>query len=211
MSRVRRTTTFIAALFIATTASGQVLPGVSYNPKRHPNPVVTYIKTSDFKKTTYDEARKLTEFDPLGLSAKEGERKSIEIALQKPTTQRINLPDDEFPQIKVEFYPVVRQNYVLKSGVALILDAFRFPKVPIPMNDMTGILNGAAFRPGDQYWQARFGPATVPERVTVRGVAALLFDDNNEFVLFWREGTHCYVIKTKAPRSDLFRIAADLL
>jgi len=211
MFAVIRTTSFIAALLLATTAVGQVLPGVSYNPKSHPNPIVTYIKTKDFKKTTYAEARKLTEFDPLGISEKEGERKSIETALTKPETKKINLPDDEFPQIRVEFYPIVRQNYVLKSGVALTLDAFRFPKVPIPLNDLTGVLNTAAFRPGDKYWQGRFGPATVPERTTVRGVAALLFDDNNEFVLFWREGTDCYVIKTKAPRADLFRIAADLL
>jgi len=211
MFAVIRTTSFIAALLLATTAAGQVLPGVSYNPKRHPNPIVTYIKTSDFKKATYIEATTLTEFDPLGISAKEGERKSIEIAVPKPASQKIDLPDEEFPQIRVEFYPILRQNYVLKSGATLVLDAFRFPKVPIPMNDMTGVLNTAAFRPGDKYWQARFGPATVPERTTVRGVAALLFDDNNEFVLFWREGTDCYIIKTKATRSDLFRIAADLL
>jgi hypothetical protein len=32
-----------------------------------------------------------------------------------------------------------------------------------------------------------------------------------ELVLFWREGTECYVIKTKTSRSELFRIATDLL
>jgi len=203
--------TFLAALSLAVTVFGQVPPGVSYNPGKHPNAIVTYIKTKDFKKTTYADAKKVTEFDPLGLSEKEGKLQSIEIALPNPATPKIALPNDEFPLIKVEYFPVIRQTYQLKSGGVLVLDAFKFPRVPIPMNDLTGILNNAAFRPGDKYWKARFGPATVPERVSVRGLAALLFDDNHEFVLFWREGTECYVIKTKAPRADLFRIAADLL
>jgi len=206
---IRRT--FIAGLLLAVTTAGQVPPGVPYNPGKHPNAIETFIKNSEFRQTTYDEAKKVTGFDPLGLSEKEGIRQSIQIALPKPEKQKITLPDDEFPVIKVEFSAVVRQKYTLKSGQELLLDAFQFPKVPIPLNDMTGILNAAAFLPGDKYWKARFGPATVPERVTVRGLAGLLFDDNMEFVLFWREGTECYVIKTKASRSDLFRIAADLL
>lgn len=211
MVRVIRTMTFLAALFFAVTAFGQVPPGVPYIPGKHPNPIVTYIKTRDFRKTTYADAKKVSGFDPLGLSEKEGERQSIEIAEPKPASQKIALPNDEFPLIKVEYYPVVRQTYLLKAGEVLVLDAFKFPKVPIPMNDLTGILNNAAFRPGDKFWKPRFGPSTVPERVTVRGVAALLFDDNHEFILFWREGTECYVVKTKASRTDLIRIAADLL
>ncbi|HET9132019.1 MAG TPA: hypothetical protein VFO86_13775 [Terriglobia bacterium] len=208
---VIRTTTFIATLLFAASAFAQVPPGVSYDPGKHPNPIVTYIKTKDFRPTTYADAMKLAGFDPLGLSEKEGERKTIEIAEPKPASQKIELPNDEFPLIKVEYFPVFRQTYVLKSGVALVLDAFKFPKVPIPMNDLTGVLNSAAFRPGEKYWKPRFGQSTVPERTNIRGVAALLFDDNHEFVLFWREGTECYVIKTKASRADLLRIAADLL
>jgi hypothetical protein len=208
---VIRTTTFIAALLFAAPVFAQVPPGVPYDPGKHPNPIVTYIKTKDFRPTTYADARKLAGFDPLGLSEKEGERQSIEIAEPKPATQKIELPNDEFPLIKVEYFPVVRQTYLLKTGLELVLDAFKFPKVPIPMNDLTGVLNSAAFRPGEKYWKPRFGPSTVPERLNVRGVAALLFDDNHEFVLFWREGTECYVVKTKASRADLFRIAADLL
>jgi hypothetical protein len=208
---VIRTTTFIAALLFAAPVFSQVPPGVPFDPMKHPNPIVTYIKSKDFRPTTYADARKLAGFDPLGLSEKEGERQSIEIAEPKPATQKIELPNDEFPLIKVEYFPVVRQSYLLKTGMTLVLDAFKFPKVPIPMNDLTGVLNNAAFRPGEKYWKPRFGPSTVPERVTVRGVAALLFDDNQEFVLFWREGTECYIVKTKASRADLFRIAADLL
>ena len=203
--------TFIPLLLLAVTAMGQVPPGVPYKPKTHPNPIATFVKSSDFKKTTYGAAKTVTGFDPLGLSEKEGIRQSIEIALPKPDKRKIILPDDEFPVIKVEYSPVVRQKYLLKSGQELLLDAFQFPKVPIPLNDMTGILNSAAFLPGDKFWKARFGPATVPERVNVRGFAALLFDDNMELVLFWREGTECYVIKTKTSRSELFRIATDLL
>jgi hypothetical protein len=208
---VIRTTTFIALLLFTAEAFSQVPPGVAYDPEKHPNPIVTYIKSKDFRPTTYADARKLAGFDPLGLSEKEGERQSIEIAEPKPATQKIELPNDEFPLVKVEYFPVVRQSYLLKTGMTLVLDAFKFPKVPIPMNDLTGVLNNAAFRPGEKYWKPRFGPSTVPERVTVRGVAALLFDDNQEFVLFWREGTECYIVKTKASRADLFRIAADLL
>jgi hypothetical protein len=211
MVGVFRTTTFLAAFLYAATAFSQVPPGVPYNPGKHPNPIETFIKSRDFKPTTYAEAKKVSGFDPLGLSEKTGERQSIEIAEPKPASQKVVLPNDEFPLIKVEYFPVVRQTYVLKTGIALVLDAFKFPKVPIPMNDLTGILNNAAFRPGDKFWKPRFGPSTVPERVNVRGVAALLFDDNQEFVLFWREGTECYVLKTKASRADLFRIAADLL
>ena len=211
MFRVIRTTTFLAVLMLTVNALGQVPPGVPYEPKKHPNAIATFVKMSDFKKTTYNDAKKAVGFDPLGLSEKEGVRQSIELALPKPETKKIELPDDEFPFIKVEFTPVVRQKYLLKSGQELLLDAFQFPKVPIPLNDMTGILNAAAFQPGDKFWKARFGPATVPERVTVRRLAGLLFDDNMEFVLFWREGTECYIIKTKASRSELFRIATDLL
>ena len=208
---VFRTTTFLAAFLCAVTAFSQVPPGVPYNPAKHPNPIVTYIQTKDFRKTTYADAKKVSGFDPLGLSEKEGERQSIEIAEPKPTTQKIALPNDEFPLIKVEYFPVVRQTYILKTGVALVVDAFKFPKVPIPMNDLTQTLNDAAFRPGDKFWKSRWGPYTIPERIDVRGVAALLFDDNHELVLFWRDGTECYVVKTKASRTDLFRIVADLL
>ena len=211
MFGVIRTTTFIAAMMLAAKALGQVPPVVPYNPRQHPNAIVTFVKNSEFKKTTYSDATKVSGFDPLGLSEKQGARQSIEIAIPKPEKQKIALPDDEFPVIQVTFAPVVRQKYVLKNGQELLLDAFQFPKVPIPLNDMTGILNAAAFLPGDKYWKARFGPATVPERVTVRGLAGLLFDDNMEFVLFWREGTQCYVIKSKTTRDDLFRIATDLL
>jgi hypothetical protein len=209
--------TFVAAVIFAgenlclAPAYGQVPPGIPYNPEKHPNPIVTYLKTQDFKPTTYAGAQKLTGFDPLGLSEKEGTRLSIESAQPKPATQKIELPDDEFPLIKVEFYPVVRQKYMLKDGEVLTLDGFRFPKVPIPLNVITRVLNTAAFQPGDKYRKGRFGPATVPERVTIRGLAGLLFDDNKEFVLFWREGSECYVAKTKAPRTDLFRMINDLL
>src|SRR5580765_3778728 len=127
---VIRTTTFIAALWFATSAFAQVPPGVSYEPGKHPNPIVTYVKTKDFRPTTYADAKKLSGFDPLGLSEKEGERQSIEIAEPKPANQKIELPNDEFPLIKVEYFPVVRQSYLLKTGITLVLDAFRFPKVP---------------------------------------------------------------------------------
>ena len=211
MVRVIRLATFVTALLLAEAAFAQVPPGVPYNPQKHPNPVVTYIREKDFKPVSYIVAQRLAGFDPLGVSGKEGKRKSIEVAEPMPATQKINLPDDEFPRIKVEFFPVFRQKYVLSGGEELVLDAFKFPKVPIPLNLITIVLNTAAFRPGDKVWKPRFGPATTPERLTVRGVEALLFDDNNEFVIFWREGTDCYLAKTRAPRSDLLRIIEDLL
>jgi len=211
MVGVFRIATFVTTLVAAASAFGQVPPGASYDPKKNPNAIVTYVKNEDFKPASYIEASKLAGFDPLGLSEKEGKRISIEVAQPKPVIQKIELPDDDYPQIKAEFYPVFRQTYMLNGGDLLTLDAFTFPKVPIPLNLITGILNTAAFRPGDKFWKPRFGPAITPERLSARGVAALLFDDNNEFVLFWREGTQCYVAKTKASRADLFRLIEDLL
>ena len=204
MFRMIRIATIVAIL-------AQVPPGVSYVPGKHPNAIITYVRIQDFKAATYVDAQKLAGFAPIGMSGKEGKRKSIEVALPMPAIQKIKLPDDEYPQIKVEFAPVMRQTWVLNSSDELVLDAFRFPKVPIPLNLMTGVLNNAAFTPGGKDWKARFGPAITPERMTVRGVAALLFDDNNEFVIFWREGTQCYVVKSKAPRAELVRIIDDLL
>ena len=211
MVRVIRIVTFVAALLFAATAMGQVPPGVPYLPAKHPNPVVTYVTNKDFKVTTYAAAQKLAGFDPLGLSGKEGKRISMESAQPMPPSRKIKFPDDDYPEVKVDFYPVLRQTYMLSGGGQLVLDAFRFPRVPIPLNLLTGVLNTAAFRPGDKEWKARFGPAVAPERLMVRGVAALLFDDNKEFNLFWREGNECYAAKTKAPRADLMRMIEDLL
>jgi hypothetical protein len=211
MFRVIRIPMFLASLAWCVTAVAQVPPGVSYNPKQHPNPIVTYIKNPDFKVTTFAIAQKRAGFELLGLSEKEAKRTSISLADPMPATQKIELPNDDYPQIKVEYFPVVRQTYVLAGGNGMTLDVFRFPKVPLPLNSLSGILNYAAFRPGDRFWKARFGPATTPEQIMVRGVAALIFNDNQEFVIFWREGEQCYVAKSKAPRGDLIRVIEDLL
>ena len=211
MACVKHLATVLAVLFGAAAAFAQVPPGVPYNPQRHPNPVVTFIRNQDFKVSTYDSARKHAGFDPLGLSEKEGKRLSVALADPMPVTQKIDLPNNDYPQIKVQFYPVVRQTYQLTSGGTLTLDTFKFPKVPLPMNQMTGILNDAAFLPGDKFWKARFGNATTPEQTMVRGVAALLFDDNNEIVLFWREGEICYAVKSNTPRQKLILLLDDLL
>jgi hypothetical protein len=211
MFAVMRLSIFLATFACVSTALAQVPPGDSYNPKQHPNPIVTYVRNQDFKLTTFAIAQKRAGFELLGLSEKEARRLSISLADPMPATQKIDLPNDDYPQIKVEFYPVIRQNYVLADGIDLTLDVFRFPKVPLPLNSLTGILNYAAFLPGDKYWKARFGPATTPEQTMVRGVAALLFDDNHEFVMFWREGEQCYVAKSKTGRANLFRVIEDLL
>jgi hypothetical protein len=211
MFRVIRFPMFLAALAWFSTAMAQVPPGVAYNPKQHPNPIATYVKNPDFKVTTFAIAQKRAGFELLGLSEKEGKRTSISLADPMPASQKIELPNDDYPMIKVEFYPVVRQTYVLTGGGELTLDVFRFPKVPLPLNLLSGILNYAAFLPGNKFWKARFGPAATPEQTMVRGVAALLFDDNQEFVVFWREGEQCYIAKSKTNREDLFRVIEDLL
>ena len=211
MFRVIRIPMFLALFAWCSTAMAQVPPGVPYNPKQHPNPIVTYVKNPDFKVTSFALAQRRAGFELLGLSEKEAKRISISLADPMPAIQKIELPNDDYPNIKVEFYPVVRQTYVLPGGEVLTLDVFRFPKVPLPLNSLSGILNFAAFRPADRYWKARFGPATTPEQTTVRGVAALLFDDNQEFVIFWREGEQCYVAKSKTTREDIIRVIEDLL
>jgi hypothetical protein len=81
--------------------------------------------------TTYADAKKVSGFDPLGLSEKEGERQSIEIADPKPATQKLFCPMTR-PFDQVEYFPVVRQTYVLKNRLALVLDAFGFPRFPSP-------------------------------------------------------------------------------
>jgi hypothetical protein len=212
MVRVHRTFMFASVLFLLETcAMGQVPPGMPFDPAKNPNPIETFLRNQDFKPSTYAEARKVVGFDPLGLSGKEGKAVSVEVGTPAQATQKIALPSDEFPTIKVDFSPVFRQVYILTSGEMLTLDAFKFPKVPIPLNELTDVLNSAAFRPGSKTWKARFGPTNPPERLMVRDTAALLFDDNHEFVLFWREGEDCYVIKTTAARKDLFRLVDDLL
>lgn len=215
MVRVVRIATFVISLAVsllfAATAFGQVPPGVPYEPGKHPSAVLTYITTRDFKATTYAAAQKAAGFEPLGLSEKEGKRTSIEIALPMPPSQKIQFLSDDYPEVKVEFYPVVRQTYALTGGGQLIIDAFRFPKVPIPMNVLTSVLNITAFQPGTRFWKARFGPAPTPDRLMVRGFAALLFDEYGTLDLFWREGNDCYMARTKSPRADLMRMIEDLL
>jgi hypothetical protein len=211
MFRVIRIPMFLALLAWCSIAMAQVPPGVSYNPKQHPNPIVTYVKNPDFKVTTFAIAQRRAGFELLGLSEKEAKRTSISLADPMPATQKVELPNDDYPVIKVEFYPVVRQTYVLAGGGELTLDVFRFPKVPLPLNSLSSILNYAAFKPGDRFWKARFGPATTPEQTMVRGVAALIFDDNQELVVFWREGEQCYVAKSKTTRDTIVRVIEDLL
>ena len=198
-------------LLLGARALAQVPPGMPFDPAKYPNPIETFVRNENFKPATYTEAKKIVGFDPLGLSGKEGKAVAIEIGTPMPPTQKIILPNDEFPTIKVEFTPVFRQAYSLNSGATLTLDAFKFPRVPIPLNEITNVLNSAAFLPGSKTWKPRFGPTLPPERLTVRNTAALLFDDNHEFVLFWRDGEDCYVIKTNASRTDLLRIVDDLL
>lgn len=216
MVRVIRTATFVAAgiltvMTVIAVAVAQVPPGVPYQPDKHPNPVATYITNRDFKPVSYAVAFKQAGFEPLGLSEKEGTRTSIELAQPSPASRKILLVDQDYPEVKVDFFPVMRQVYALRGGGQFILDAFRFPKIPLPLHLVTPILNTTAFQPGDRYWQPRFGPSAPPERLTIRGVAALLFNDGHTSDLFWREGGECYVAETKSSRKELLRLIEDLL
>ena len=75
-----RTACFLIATLTATAGLAQVPPGSAYDPATHPNPILTYVTSSDFKPSTYAEAQEEADIELLGLSGSEGKRTSIELA-----------------------------------------------------------------------------------------------------------------------------------
>src|SRR5689334_16269486 len=123
---------------LTSTLLAQVPAGVPFNPDRHPNPIVTWVDEKNFKATTFATAVAAVGVDTMSLSQDQGRRESVELASPSPARQRIRMVGED---VEVTFYPVMRQNYKLKSGHTFVLYTFRFPRALTSAD----VLNAAAF------------------------------------------------------------------
>ena len=193
---------FFFVVLLAVPAPGQVPPGPPYDGTTHPNPIVTYVMSRDFKSASYGDAGEIADIELLGLSQSEAKRDAIHIA--EPTLKRVRIGRRD---TDVTFYPVVRQTFLLSNGSPLVLHSFKFPRSPAPAE----ILNEVAFAKAGKPEEARFGRATPPERLDIRGAEALLFDNEGELTIFWTEDGVAHVATAKIPQKELFRLMEDLL
>lgn len=191
----------------AWNASGQVPPGFPYDPQKHPNPIVTYVATSDFRASTFAEASEIAGLELLGLSQQEGRLESVDVALTRPNTRRVRIFRDD---VDVTFYPVVRQTFALTGGDRLVLHSFRFPRLPAAFVKSPERLNDAALvkvKSAD----ARFGLAEPPEPIEVRGLEGLIFDEGERRTVFWIEGADVHTATSGLKQEELLRLIEDLL
>jgi len=202
----RRTLTISIPALCAVSALilAQVPAGEPFDPGRHPNPVVTWVAEKDFKKASFREAADKVGVEVMSLSKDQGERTAIEVAMPSNARQRLNYVGEQF---EVTFYPVMRQVYILKSGKALQLYTFRFPRAVTT----AGVLNDAAFQRPPRGTSARFGNLTVPDRIDIRGVPGLYFDEGRRKSVYWFELGAGYSVSTNADKDELFRVLDDLL
>ncbi len=89
----------------------QVPAGPPFDPDIHPNPIVTFVRSSDFASTTYDEAADNAGIEIVGLSSGTATRESIEITEGSVDEVKILGRD-----IETLFFPVVRQRFELNAG-----------------------------------------------------------------------------------------------
>jgi hypothetical protein len=191
-------------LAFSTLAVAQVPAGVPYDAKKHPNPIVTWVNEKDFQKSSFLEAAEKAGVELMSLSKEEGERTAVQIAVPATSRVKLRLVQDEF---EVTFYPVVRQNYKLKSGKMLQLYTFRFPRALTTAD----VLNRAAFQKPPRGVLPRFGELTLPERMDIRDVPGLYFDDGKLRTIYWFELNAGYSITTDADKDELFKVLDDLL
>ena len=110
---------------MSATLLAQVPAGVPYNPSKRPNAIVTWVNEKDFKATTFSAAVAAIGLETMTLSQDEGKRESVEVAAPSTGRQKIRIAGYD---VEVTFYPVMRQNYKLKSGHTFVLYTFRFPR-----------------------------------------------------------------------------------
>jgi hypothetical protein len=192
----------IAVGMTAAVAHAQVPPGDPYNASRHPNPIVTYVDASAFRPSNFADAQEAADIELLGLSQSEGKRVSLDIA--ETTMRRARVMGRN---VDVTFYPVVRQRFELRSGGELVIYSFKNPKSAVP----PAVLNEAAFTKPRNPADARFGSASIPERLDVRGSDGLLFEKDGEMTVFWQEDGVSHTATASMPPEDLFRLLDDLL
>lgn len=189
---------------LATTLLAQVPAGIPFNPSRHPNPIVTWVQEKDFKATTFSAAVAAVGVDTMSLSQDEGRRESVELATPSPARQKVRIAGEN---VEVTFYPVMRQNYKLKSGLSFVLYTFRFPRA-LTSSDA---LNQAAFGRPERGATPRFGSLPVPDRIEVRGNPGLYFENSKQRNVYWFELGAGHTATTDASKVELFDVLEDLL
>ncbi|HLH29969.1 MAG TPA: DUF4367 domain-containing protein [Terriglobia bacterium] len=203
-----RAATFLLALMAATTAVAQTPPpGPPFDPAKHPNPIVTFVETKDFKSLASGQAKAEAGIDLLGLSQDEGKRESLEIA-EGHFVKNMSIVGF---RTDVTFYPVVQQKFKLTdSGAEIVMYSFRFPKVPLPPNFTNIVLNEAAVEKRKKPAEMRFG-GEKPETFGIRGAGALLFEKDGQTTVYWQEDGVGHTVTSNLPRKELFNIIEDLL
>jgi hypothetical protein len=189
---------------IASTLLAQVPAGIPFNPSKHPNPIVTWVEEKNFKTAAFSEAVAAVGVDTMSLSKDQGQRESVELASPSPARQRIRLAGEE---VDVTFYPVMRQNYKLKSGHSFVLYTFRFPRALTSAD----VLNQAAFGRPIRGATPRFGSLRVPDRIEVRGNPGLYFEDPKQRSVYWFELGAAHSATTDASKDEFFDVLEDLL
>jgi hypothetical protein len=204
LTTIRCSLTVLITGLIAPTLFAQVPAGVPFDPSKHPNAIVTWVNAKDFRKVSFVEASEQVGVELMSLSRDQADRESVEIAVASPARQKIRIIGQEY---EVTFYPVMRQNYKLKSGNSFVLYTFRFPRALTTAES----LNQAAFGPLTRGATPRFGSLAVPDRIEIRGVPGLYFDEGKQRTVYWFEMGAGYSVTTTAPKDELFRVLDDLL
>ena len=199
-----RTLVILILILRAAAAYAQVPAGVPFDPRKHPNPIVTWVEQKDFQKVPFGEASEKVGVELMSLSRDEGERMSVELATPATARQKIKSYGEEY---EVTFYPVMRQTYKLKSGSTFLLYTFRFPRA----STTAEFLNITAFGKPPRGITPRFGAATLPDRIDIRGVPGLYFDDGKSRTIYWFELGAGYSVTTNATKEELFQVLEDLL
>jgi hypothetical protein len=188
----------------AADAIAQVPAGVPYDARKHPNPIITWVEQKDFVTVPYAEAAARVGVELMSLSKEHADRTSVEIATPSRDPQKIRNYAEEY---EATFYPVMRQTYKLKSGNTFLLYTFRFPRALTSAD----FLNTTAFGRPPRGVTPRFGSSPVPDRIDIRGVPGLYFDNGRQRTIYWFELEAGYSVTTNATKEELFAVLQDLL
>ena len=203
-SLLTATCAILAAASVTVPVFGQVPAGVPYEPNKHPNPIVTWVKEKDFRKTSLVDAAATIGVELMSLSKDQGERVSVEIASPSPAKQKIQIINEEY---EVTFYPVMRQTYKLKSGKTFVLYTFKYPRALTTPE----FLNRTAFGRAPRGTVPRFGPVPFLERIDIRVVPGIYMVLGQSRTVYWFELGAGYSVTTDAPKDELFKVIEDLL
>jgi hypothetical protein len=204
MTARMRITTLALLCGMTATLLAQVPAGIPFNPDRHPNPIVTWVEEKNFKTATFSAAVAAVGVDTMSLSQEQGRRESVELATPSPARQRIRMAGED---VEVTFYPVMRQNYRLKSGHTFVFYTFRFPRALTSAD----VLNQAAFGRPVRGSTPRFGLLPAPDRIEIRGNPGLYFENSKLRTVYWFELGAAHSATTDASKDTLFEVLEDLL